>query len=114
MIYKLAHIKDLQKLPIAEQIVVPVVEEILAILDEEYGEERNIDENDGGCVIYASCGTKSKDLINYFDYKNKICEDIKIKNGYAVVTYLLNNEYSVTLIMHKKDLPEILRKELED
>lgn len=114
MVYKLAHIKDLQKLPITKHSVVPIIKEILTILDEEYGDERNVDEDDGGYILYLSCGTNSKDLINYFDYEKHLCEEIEIKNGYAVVTYLLNNEYSVTLVMHKEDLPEILRRELED
>ena len=114
MLYKLGKVSDLRKLPISEDSVVPIVEKILNILDKEYGENRNIEEDDGGYILYASYGTKPNEFTKYFNYEKYLCEEIELRNGYAIVTYLLNNEYSVTLVLHKEDLPEMLRKELED
>ena len=114
MIYKLAHIDDVRMLPISEWRAVPIVKATLAILDEVYGEERKIDDSDGGCLLYASRGTKPNELKAYWNYEDRLCESIEVEDGYAIVLYLLNNEYSVTLVMHEEDLPEMLRKELED
>ena len=114
MIYKLAHVEDVRKLPISEWSAVPIVKATLAILDEVYGEDRNVEQNDGGYLLYASRGTKSDELKAYWNYEDRICESIEVEDGYAIVLYLLNNEYSVTLVMHEEDLPEMLRKELED
>ena len=114
MIYKLAHLEDVRMLPISEWSAVPIVKATLSVLDEVYGEDRNVDESDGGYLLYASRGTKPDELKAHWNYENRLCESIKMEDSHAIVLYLLNNEYSVTLVMHEEDLPEMLRKELED
>lgn len=114
MIYKLSHVEDVRMLPISEWRAVPIVKGTLSVLDEVYGEDRNVDDNDGGYVLYASRGTTPEELKAVWDYEERLCESAEVEDGYAVVLYLLNNEYSVTLVLHEEDLPETLRKELED
>ena len=113
MIYKLAHVKDLRNLPITELRALTLLQAILAVLDHEYGTNRNIDEDDGGYVIYASRGTKEEELKSAFDFSTKIWEDVEYHGNLVEIIYLLNNEYSVTLVLHEEDMPEMLRKELE-
>lgn len=114
MIYKLAHVEDLRNLLLAEWPVVPLLQNHLAILDEEYGADRDIDEDDGGYILYAQRGTNPMELLTWWDYERRPCESVEQQGEYCFALYLLNNEYSVSLVMHKEDLPEILRKELED
>ena len=114
MIYKLTHVDDVRKLPISEWNAVPIVKATLSILDEVYGEDRNVDESDGGYLFYASRGTKPEELKAYWNYEDRLYESIEVENGYAIVLYLLNNEYSVTLVMAVEDLPEDLKQGLED
>ena len=114
MIYKLTHVDDVRKLPISEWNAVPIVKATLSILNEVYGEDRNVDESDGGYLLYASRGTKPDELKAHWNYENRLSESIEVENGYAIVLYLLNNEYSVTLVMAVEDLPEDLKQGLED
>ena len=114
MIYKLTHVDDVRKLPISEWNAVPIVKATLSILDEVYGEDRNVDESDGGYLLYASRGTNAEELKAYWNYEDRLYESIEVEDGYATILYLLNNEYSVTLVLHEEDMPEMLRKELED
>ena len=113
MIYKLGHPKDLRNLMITELKVVPLMQAILTVLDEEYGADRDIDEDDGGYVIYASRGTKEEELKAAFDFSTKIWEDVEYHGNLVEIIYLLNNEYSVTLVMAVEDLPEDLKQGLE-
>lgn len=114
MIYKLAHLEDVRMLPISEWSAVPIVKATLSVLDEVYGEDRNIDESDGGYLLYASRGTKEEELKAAFNFSTKVWEDVEYHGNLVEIIYLLNNEYSVTLVLHKEDMPEMLRKELED
>ena len=114
MIYKLTHVDDVRKLPISEWNAVPIVKATLSILDEVYGEDRNVDESDGGYLLYASRGTKPEELKAYWNYEDRLYESIEVEDGYATILYLLNNEYSVTLVMAVEDLPEDLKQGLED
>ena len=114
MIYKLAHLEDVRMLPISEWSAVPIVKATLSVLDEVYGEDRNVDESDGGYLLYASRGTKEEELKAAFDFSTKIWEDVEYHGNLVEIIYLLNNEYSVTLVLHEEDMPEMLRKELED
>ena len=114
MIYKLAHLEDVRMLPISEWSAVPIVKATLSVLDEVYGEDRNVDESDGGYLLYASRGTNPEELKAYWNYEDRLCESIEVEDGYATILYLLNNEYSVTLVMAVEDLPEDLKQGLED
>ena len=114
MIYKLAHLEDVRMLPISEWSAVPIVKTTLSVLDEVYGEDRNVDESDGGYLLYASRGTRDEELKALFDFSTKVWEDVEYHGSLVEIIYLLNNEYSVTLVLHKEDMPEMLRKELED
>ena len=114
MIYKLAHLEDVRMLPISEWNAVPIVKATLSVLDEVYGEDRNVDESDGGYLLYASRGTNPEELKAYWNYEDRLYESIEVEDGYAIILYLLNNEYSVTLVMAVEDLPENLKQGLED
>ena len=113
MVYKFAHVKDLKNLPITELRAVPLLQAILAVLDEEYGADRDVDEDDGGYVLYAKRGTKEDELKAAFDFSTKVWEDVEYHGNLVEIIYLLNNEYSVTLVMAVEDLPEDLKQGLE-
>lgn len=113
MICKLGHVEEIRNLPATASAVRPWIYNMLYILDDQYGAERDIDEDDGGYVLYADRGTSLEELQLWFDYERKLCESIEQRGDWCALLYLLNNEYSVTLLQHTQDLPESLRKELE-
>ena len=56
MVYKLGNLKDLESLPPMDKITYGVLWEFTSVLTNEYGENRDIDNDDGGFVLYArSC-----------------------------------------------------------
>ena len=77
MIYKLAHLEDVRMLPISEWSAVPIVKATLSVLDEVYGEDRNVDESDGGYLLYASKGTKPDELKAHWNYENRMAYSLR-------------------------------------
>lgn len=68
MVYKLGHVADLERLTITDDVTRNNLVELLQILDSEYGDDRNIDEDDGGYVLYVPHGTNPEEIKAFFDY----------------------------------------------
>ncbi len=113
MVYKLGNIRDTALLPSMDREVKNIICQQVRILSIEYGEYRDVDKDDGGYVLYVEKGTPTEVIKAIFDYSKSLPEQVDIiptSNGklYSVL-YLLNNEYSVTIIMSEAYVPsEIL------
>jgi hypothetical protein len=84
------------------------------VLTNFYGEDRDIDNDDGGYVLYCEKGTLPEDIKSFFDYSENVLECVnKITNtDFFSATYILNNEFAVILVIHSDDIPDEIRKEL--
>ena len=114
MIHKLGNIRDVVKL---KHINVSVKETLLdytSVLTNFYGEDRDIDNDDGGYVLYCEKGTLPEDIKAFFDYSENVleCASDITNTDYFSATYILNNEFAVILVMHSDDIPDEIRKEL--
>ena len=99
MFYKIGTLKDLEE--IKEKLPSDVYYEIYAIvatLDREYGEDRNVDNSDGGFVVYADSQDEIKEAIKIMHLNKKMPELIDVICGYLNTFYLKNNEYGINFI----------------
>jgi len=110
MVYKLGTVEDMNKLPIIESTLHEYIKYLLLVLDTEYGTDRDIDSNDGGYVVFVTGNTSDDEITEVFDFKNHSVEYVEIGETYSTAVYLLNNEYTVMLIMPTNELPDELKE----
>lgn len=118
MVHKLAHVRDLESLAIPDPVVEKNLLEFLQTLDNEYGTTRNVEEDDGGYVLYCDPGTSPDDLKALFDYSERTLEyvnrDYNASPPICCAMYLLNNEYAVVIVMSIADAPEEITEAFEE
>ncbi len=115
MIHKLGNLKDLENIKVTDEAIYRELQEFLQVLDQEYGEDRNVEESDGGYVLYCEVGTSLEELEAIFNYKAVFdwSANVKSEIPYCTTLYFLNNEYCVTLIMAIQDAPINILNEIE-
>jgi hypothetical protein len=115
MIHKLGNICDVTKLKHINLSVKEALLDYTSVLTNFYGEDRDIDNDDGGYVLYAERGTTLEELETYFDYSRYLLEFAEGSDSGEVITavYLLGNDYGVVIVIHKDDAPEEYLKEME-
>ena len=113
MIYKIGSLSDLTGITISEE-----AKEFLYyyanILSTEYGEDRDIDNNFGGYILYATPGTTEKDIKAYFDYTENLLEYVDTNNSVCVAVYITGDDYGVVIIMSIDDAPPEIKKEIKN
>ena len=57
MIHKLGHTSELETVEIADIKLLDYIRAGLTALDDNYGADRDIDEDDGGYILYCERGT---------------------------------------------------------
>jgi len=110
MVYKLGNISDMAMLPSVDDNTYRNIYEFVSVLEHEYGCDRNIDTDDGGYVLYATPGTTAEEIKVYFDYSANTIEWVNTSGDILCALYLLNNDYSVTIIMSRSDAPDEITK----
>ena len=118
MVLKLGTVADLRKL---EKLPVPAavrqtLTNDLAILDREYGADRNIDSSDGGFLLYCTPCTSKAEIKAFFDAENHLPEwagRIDATPTYCIALYLLSNDYAVEIIMPLNEAFDHIKEELE-
>ena len=113
MIHTIRNFKDLDSLPPMTPAIKSLIFAQLNLLCKEYGDNRS-DDDDGGIIIYCPRETSSDELKEQFDYTKRLPEFVEVNDGICHALYLTNNEYSVSVIMHREDLPEEIRKEIDN
>ena len=117
--YKAGTVAELEALELDGKIPIEVHEEALKIvtmLDEHFGEDRDVDDDDGGFVFIA----ESKEDLDYFVHRcvglpELIFEYVElvpsVKEPYLNVFFLVNEyEYGMTLFVPVSIAPEIFLK----
>ena len=74
MVHKLGTLLDMEKLPILDEKLKRAIAKKLKILDDFYGADRNVNEDDGGYVIYAEPETAASEVQFCFNYKEHFLE----------------------------------------
>ena len=115
MVYKIGNIRDTAFLPSMDATVKNIICQQVRILSDEYGEYRDTDKDDGGYVLYIEKGTPTEAIKAIFDYSKSVPEQVDViptaKGKIYAALYLLNNEYSVTVIMSELDVSSEMLKE---
>jgi len=99
MYYKIATLKQLEE--VGEPIPLHpyhIIHKIVVMLDYEYGADRDVDEDDGGYVVYADSKDEIDEAVKVMGLANKVPEMIEDLQGYTNTLYLKNNEYAVNFI----------------
>lgn len=114
MIHKLGNICDVTKLKHINLSVKEALLDYTSVLTNFYGEDRDIDNDDGGYVLYCEKGTLPEDIKSFFDYSENVLECVNniTNTDFLSATYILNNEFAVILVIHSDDIPDEIRKEL--
>ena len=113
MVYKIGTIADISKLPPLEKHFEMFLVNCARTLTKAYGADRNVDTDDGGYLLYVEKDTPHDEIKKCFNYTAHTLEYANIFYEVACATYLLNNEFAVTLVMHADNLPKEIEKELE-
>ena len=112
MVYKIGNVSDLEKIPIPDSNTYDLLYRYARVLSDGYGEERNVDTEDGGYILFCSPSTKTEDIKVCFDYTKHIVESVDRFGSLIAASYLLHNEFVVTIIMSADDAPAELIKEI--
>lgn len=89
---------------------------IVSILDNVYGEDRDVDKADGGCIFIVEnrddLDCFSKHYINPDDQQHEVVRRIKSKSckDYLDLFFLCNNEYGINLFIPVSLAPSKLLK----
>ena len=113
MIYKIGNIADMKNLPPLEKNFEIFLTNCAKSLTAIYGADRNVDNDDGGYLLYVEKDTPHDEIKKYFDYATHTLEYANVFYEVACATYLLNNEFAVTLVMNVTDIPDEIKKEIE-
>ena len=105
MVYKIGNITDLATIPITHGKAFELLYHYARVLTSEYGENRNVDTSDGGYILYAPLGTNTEDIKDYFDYTEHTVESVDKYGELYAATYILTNEYAVTIVGWMEDIP---------
>ena len=106
MIHKLGHITEINNIEIEDSAIRSAIENYLSVLDNAYGENRDIDSDLGGYVLYCDIDTRFEELKGYFDYTNippEWVNDIDSDPYYVSVLYILSSDYAVVVVMAKDE-----------
>jgi len=116
MIYKIGNIGDVKIFPYLPRRMCRMISGLASLLTELYGEDRDVDNSDGGFILYCEPRTSSEELKAYFDYSAHTMESISVEPDFPILIamYVLNNEYTVVIVMWTDDAPDEIRKEMED
>lgn len=105
MVYKIGNITDLSTIPITDGKTFELLYHYARVLTSEYGQERNVTEDDGGFVLYAPPGTNTEDIKAYFDYTKHTVESVDRYGQLYSAMYILSNEFAVTIVGSIVDAP---------
>ena len=115
MVYKLGNIADMSKLPSVDEKITKVILDNLNILEENYGKDRDINEDDGGYILYAEPKTMVNEVLSYFDYEEYLPEfvlRIDSTPPYCKSLYLTSDEFGIIILTAMDDTPEDVLEEM--
>ncbi len=114
MVYKIGTMSDLSSVSITDETAKNIISHYTRILTDEYGEERNIDKDNGGYILYATHGTKAEELKKFFDYTENIAEFVEVQGEVCAAVYILSSDFGVVIVMSAADAPPEILKEIKE
>ena len=114
MVYKIGNVSDLARIPISSDKAKEILYHFARVLTTEYGEDRNIDTDDGGYIIYALPGTDVKEIKDRFDYTQNILEYGEAFEDVCYAVYILAQDYGVVIVMSTADMSDEILKEINN
>ena len=116
MIYKIGNIADLTILPSMDPDIKRRITALARMLSGYYGEDRDVENFDGGYILYSDHGTTPEELRKVFDYTAHTVEyvtcDYHTVPPIITAHYIINNEFTVSIIMSMADAPDEIRNEM--
>ena len=117
MVFKLGHEREMEALPFpVTGRLYDDLFEFLIVLDNEYGEERDVDREDGGFVLFCTPGTSRREIREHFAYEQYAPEwAVQIENDpeYCAALYIPRDEYAIVLILASADAPDEIKAEVK-
>ena len=118
MVYKLGNLKDLESLPPMDEVTYSTLFEFTSVLTNEYGADRDINNDDGGYVLYATPGTDAEEVKVMFDYSAHTIEyvnrTLQADPPICSALFLLNNDYAVVIVMSIADASKEITDNFEE
>ena len=114
MVYKIGNLADLESLPLIDDTALELLCHHASVLSHEYGENRNVDTEDGGYILLAPSGTNAEELKPFFDVSVHTPEHVDRYGNLCEAVYLLNNDYAVVIIMSVADAPIEILNEIDN
>ena len=105
MVYKIGNITDLATISITDGKTFELLYHYARVLTSEYGQERNVNYDDGGFILYAPPGTKAEEIKDYFDYTKHTVESVDRYGQLYSAMFILSNEFVVTILGSVADIP---------
>ena len=116
MLYRIGTVRELQNLSLPD-VVYREILRCTEILDKEYGENRDYIQS-GGYTIFCETKDDIEKVREIIDFERHPCEwaDVLYSDNEIFVSalYLLNDDYSLVVIMPAKDAPPAIQAEMED
>jgi len=109
MIYKIGKVSDLAKIPI-EDYAKGYLYYYANLLSTEYGENRNVDLDVGGYILYATSGTTVKEIKACFDTTQNTAEYVDSNGVFCSAVYITGNDYGVAVVAPCDTMKEINNK----
>ena len=88
-----------------------IIAEDLYNLDCAYGADRNIEESDGGFLLFCTADATLTEVKPFFDPEKHVAEwvePIRAVPTHTLALYLLHNDYAVEIIVENSDAEAIL------
>lgn len=109
MIYKLAHTAEISSLPFEPTgELYDSLFEFLQVLDNEYGEDRDVEHDNGGYVLFCTPETAAHEIEAILDLRDLAPEwvnRIEHQPEYCAALFMLREDYSIVLIMSTANAP---------
>jgi len=101
---KISHVQEVVNLTLPQEAI-DVVMAAVTILDEEYGEDRDVDAGDGGYVLIVESKDDLEKLIDYHicvkESVPEYVDSIKCDGGqtFTSTMVMLSDDYSIIIVM---------------
>jgi hypothetical protein len=94
-----------------------IAKQMADILDENYGADRDIDNEDGGYILIINHPTDLITLVtdyqlNILDDGSEYVDEINTEPSYLSLLFIRNNEFAIALLMPKSFAPDIVLEDL--
>jgi hypothetical protein len=114
MIYKIGNVKDIDKISDISNDEKAVIHKFANILTSMYGSDRDIDNDYGGYILFATKGTTNEEIKAVFDYEANLVEYTELHEGnICAAIYITSTEFGVVLIIHLDDAPDVIRNSIQ-